>query len=66
MSEVKFLYVYDPQLAKYLRFECNIPYITTGYHIKTHDQFWQFWKSDETYYAVQNFKAKRDGVKFLA
>lgn len=52
----KFLYVYDKKLAKYLRYECDCHYNCTGLHVKTHDQWYQFNKSDYLFECIANYK----------
>lgn len=54
-----FFYVYDKGLVKHLRYDMKIEFNCTGLNVKSHDQFWQFSKSDELYQAVTAFMQQR-------
>jgi hypothetical protein len=51
----RFFYVYDKALMKYLRYEHDFKFITTGLHVVSHDQFWQFENVPELHEAVRQF-----------
>ncbi|WP_342422338.1 hypothetical protein [Paenibacillus sp. FSL E2-0178] len=51
----RFFYVYDKALMKYLRYEHDFEFITTGLHTVSHDQFWQFENVPELHEAVRQF-----------
>jgi hypothetical protein len=57
----QFYYVYDPLLSKFLKFEKNIRFITTGLNPQTKRQFWMYWNNDEVSAAMDEFeKQKRE------
>lgn len=58
-----FFYVYDKAMVKHLRYDKGIEFNCTGLNPKTHDQFWQFTKSDELYQAVTVFMEQRKSMK---
>lgn len=61
MSEVKFLYVYDPQLAKFLRYTKGIQFNCTGLNVKTKRQFFQFDKTDDLLSAFDEYEKLKIG-----
>lgn len=52
----KFFYVYDRALMKYLKDNHGFQFITTGLHVVSRDQFWQYDSSvPELHEAVKKF-----------
>lgn len=42
VSEIKMYYVYDRDLAKKIKYDNGIPWVTTAKSLSSGDQFWQF------------------------
>ncbi len=55
LSDKDFYFVYNLDLAHYLRFEKGIRYICVGRNVQSNDKFYQFHKTEELNKAVQDF-----------
>lgn len=60
MSNNQFFFVYDPQLSKYLKFEKNINFITTGLNPTSKRQFWMYWQNDEVTSSVNEYISNKN------
>lgn len=47
MNTNEFFFCYDRELAKHLRYDKGISFITKALHSETKSEFWLFYKSDE-------------------
>jgi hypothetical protein len=59
VKQSDFMYVYDAKLFKYLKFEKNIPFITSGLNEKTLLKFWQFYRTPELNAAMEEYQSKQ-------
>lgn len=53
MNTNQFFFCYDKEVAKYLRYEKNIRFITTALHKETKAEFWLFHRDVELDKALQ-------------
>lgn len=51
-----YYFCYNPRLAKYLRYDCNLPFITKAKHIDTNNKFWLFEQTEELTKAIHTYK----------
>lgn len=47
MNANEFFFCYDKELAKYLRYEKGIGFITKALHTGTKSEFWLFYRDEE-------------------
>jgi hypothetical protein len=59
MTNEQFFFVYDPKLSKFLKFQKNISFITTGLNPTHQRQFWMYWQNDEVSAAVEEYKKSK-------
>jgi len=55
MQTNDFLYCYDQELANYLRYTKNIPFITKARRYDTHKIYWMFHRSVELQNAMEDW-----------
>lgn len=47
MKTSEFFFCYDKELAKYLRYEKGIEFITRALHSETKSEFWLFYRDEK-------------------
>lgn len=56
MDSKSFFFCYDPRLAKHLKFNLGISYITNAKQKNTGNEFWLFPKSDKLQMGIREWR----------
>lgn len=60
MNSNEFFFCYDIRLARYLKFNKGINFLTNARHKDTNNEFWMFHKSDELHENIQEWRRNMD------
>lgn len=58
MNSKDFIFVYDPKLAKHLKFNLEVNYITNALNKSTGSEFWLFPRTNEIRMGIREWKEK--------